>query len=135
MDEIFEEKYINEDENFTDLIKTYTNYRDDTPLKDLILKIYNFISSNPSPLEWLQEKVEMFNLKDKLDEDFSQTIWGTILLNDVSEEVQDDMAMLKDVVSSLSYDVELEDFKNAILSDIEQLKNLQNNLNNWGQYI
>lgn len=122
MDEIFEEKYINEDENFTDLIKTYTNYRDDTPLKDLILKIYNFISSNPSPLEWLQEKVEMFNLKDKLDEDFSQTIWGTILLNDVSEEVQDDMAMLKDVVSSLSYDVELEDFKNAILSDIEQLK-------------
>ena len=131
LDEIFEEKYINEDENFTDLIKTYTNYRDDTPLKDLILKIYNFISSNPSPLEWLQEKVEMFNLKDKLDEDFSQTIWGTILLNDVSEEVQDDMAMLKDVVSSLSYDVELEDFKNAILSDIEQLKNLQNNLNNW----
>ena len=131
LDEIFEEKYINEDENFTDLIKTYTNYRDDTPLKDLILKIYNFISSNPSPLEWLQEKVEMFNLKDKLDEDFSQTIWGQILLNDVSEEVQDDMAMLKDVASSLSYDIELENFKNAILSDIEQLKNLQNNLNNW----
>ncbi len=131
LDEIFEEKYINEDENFTDLIKTYTNYRDDTPLKDLILKIYNFISSNPSPLEWLEEKVEMFNLKNKLDEDFSQTIWGQVLLNDVSEEIQDDMAMLKDVASSLSYDTELENFKNTILSDIEQLKNLQNNLNNW----
>ena len=131
LDEIFEEKYINEDENFTDLIKTYTNYRDDTPLKDLILKIYNFISSNPSPLEWLEEKVEMFNLKNKLDEDFSQTIWGQVLLNDVSEEIQDDMAMLKDVASSLSYDIELENFKNTILSDIEQLKNLKNNLNNW----
>ena len=131
LDEIFEEKYINEDENFTELIKTYTNYRDDTPLKDLILKIYNFISSNPDPLEWLNEKVEMFNLSDRLNEDFSQTIWGEILLNDMSEEVQDDITMLKDVVSSLSYDSELEDFKNTILSDIEQLKNLKKNLNNW----
>ena len=63
LEELFEEKYENQDEDFAELINTYTSYRDDTPLKDLVKKIYNYISSNPFPLEWLHEKVEMFNLR------------------------------------------------------------------------
>ena len=49
LEDLFEEKYINDDSNFAKLITTYTNYRDDTPLKDLILKIHTFISSSPFP--------------------------------------------------------------------------------------
>ena len=49
LDELFEKKYEEENEDFTKLVSTYTNYRDDTPLKDLILKIYNYISSSPYP--------------------------------------------------------------------------------------
>ncbi|MFR1673082.1 MAG: UvrD-helicase domain-containing protein, partial [Candidatus Gastranaerophilaceae bacterium] len=33
IEDIFEEKYENQDENFSKLINTYTSYRDDTPLK------------------------------------------------------------------------------------------------------
>ena len=40
LEELFEEKYEKKDEKFQKLIKTYTSYRDDTPLKELILKIY-----------------------------------------------------------------------------------------------
>ena len=32
-----------ENEDFTKLINTYTSYRDDTPLKELILKIYSYM--------------------------------------------------------------------------------------------
>ena len=39
LEEMFEEKYENQDKNFIKLIYTYTSYKDDTPLKDLILKI------------------------------------------------------------------------------------------------
>ena len=39
LDELFENKYLSEDKDFTKLINTYTSYRDDTPLKDLILSI------------------------------------------------------------------------------------------------
>ena len=63
LEDIFEAKYENEESDFEKLIHTYTSYRDDTPLKDLVKKIYNYISSNPFPLEWLHEKVEMFNLR------------------------------------------------------------------------
>ena len=34
IEDIFEKKYEEENENFTKLINTYTSYRDDTPLKD-----------------------------------------------------------------------------------------------------
>ena len=81
LEELLEEKYIKKDENFLKLIDTYASYRGDENLKDLILKIDNQIQSSPFPKDWLEEKVEMFNLKDKLEQDFSQTIWGKILLN------------------------------------------------------
>ena len=75
LEDLFEEKYEAEDEDFTKLINTYTSYKDDTPLKELILKIYTYIQSNPFPEKWLKEKIEMFNLSEKLEEDFSKTIW------------------------------------------------------------
>ena len=61
---LFEEKYENHDGDFEKLLQTYTSYRDDTPLKDLILKIYTYIESNPFPLEWLDRQIEKFNRKD-----------------------------------------------------------------------
>lgn len=62
IDEIFEKNYEEENEDFIKLINTYTSYRDDTPLKELALKIYSYIQSNPFPEKWLNEKIEMFNI-------------------------------------------------------------------------
>ena len=43
LEEIFEEKYLAEDKEFLDLINTYTSYREDDSLKEIILKTYRFI--------------------------------------------------------------------------------------------
>lgn len=43
LEDIFELKYENEDEEFLKLINIYTNYRGDESLKNLILKIHRFI--------------------------------------------------------------------------------------------
>ena len=59
LEELFEEKYESKDENFAKLINTYTGYRDDTPLKELILTIYKYIQSNPYPEKWLDEKIDI----------------------------------------------------------------------------
>lgn len=133
IEDIFEEKYETEDSDFTKLINVYTSYRDDTPLKDLVLKIDSYIQSNPFPQKWLEEKIEMFNLEKKLKEDFSQTPWGNILLQEVKEELMDDITMLEKVEEDLSLEPELEKFYQTIRNDIEQLENLKNNLNNWDQ--
>ena len=131
IDDIFEEKYEKEDEDFTKLINIYTSYRDDTPLKDLVLKIYSYIQSNPFPEKWLNDKIEIFNLEDKLEEDFSNTIWGKELLKEVKEIVVDSITALNRIEKHLSVEPELEKFWQTIRSDIEQLETLKEHTNSW----
>ena len=131
IDDIFEEKYEKEDEDFTKLINIYTSYRDDTPLKDLVLKIYSYIQSNPFPEKWLNDKIEIFNLEDKLEEDFSNTIWGKELLKEVKEIVVDSITALDRIEKYLSVEPELEKFWQTIRTDIEQLETLKEHTNSW----
>ena len=131
IEDIFEEKYEKEDADFYKLIDTYTSYRDDSPLKDLVLKIFSYIQSNPFPEKWLNEKVDMFNIKDELDEGFEKTPWGEILLQEVDEELIDDISTLKQVEKSLLLNADLEKFYQTIRDDIEQLENLKRSLDNW----
>ena len=133
IEEIFETKYEEQDKDFEKLINTYTSYRDDTPLKELVLKIYTYIQSSPFPEEWLKEKIEMFNLENNLDEDFSNTKWGKILLQELEEEVIDDIVTLKNVHETLIFDTELEKFEQVLRTDLDMLENLKNHLDNWDE--
>ena len=131
IEDIFEKNYEEENQDFTLLINTYTSYKDDTPLKDLVLKIYNYIQSNPFPEKWLHEKIEMFNLKDNLDQDFSKTPWGEVLLEEVEETLIDCISSLQQAEDQLSYEPELDKFQQTIRDDIDKIERLKCHLNNW----
>ena len=131
LEELFEEKYEAEDKDFEKLINTYTSYKDDTPLKELILKIYTYIQSNPFPKKWLHEKIEMFNLSEKLDQDFAQTIWGKLLLKQVEEILQEGIIKLENEKNNLVKYPELQKYFLIINDDIEQLEMLKANLDSW----
>ena len=130
LEDLFEEKYENQEEDFAELINTYTSYRDDTPLKELILKIYTYIQSNPFPNQWLNEKIEMFHIQD-FEEDFSKNPWGEILLKEVEEELIDDISTLKEQEQNLEKNPELEKYAKTIFDDIDKLEMLKSNLNSW----
>ena len=132
LEELFEEKYEEKNEDFQNLIKTYTSYRDDTPLKDLILKIYSYISSSPYPKKWLDDAVERFNIKDE-NIDFTKTVWGELLIKEIREELQDDIVILEAEARKLSVEKELILFQKTIENDIYELQNLQANLDNWNK--
>lgn len=131
MEDIFENKYEEENENFIKLINTYTSYRDDSPLKELILKVYSYIQSNPFPEKWLTEKIEMFNLSNKLEDDFSTTPWGKELLNEVEDELIDSIASLEAISKKMYGEPELEKFWQTIRNDMDKLQELKNNLDSW----
>ena len=131
IDDLFEEKYIEEDKEFNKLLNVYTNYRGDDNLRQLILNIYRFIQSSPFPKQWLEEQVQKFNLKDKLEKDFSETIWGQILLENFKEELVDAILKLKQIEKNLSKYEELIKYKLVISSDIENLENIKKNTNSW----
>ena len=131
LEDLFEEKYEKEDKDFEKLINTYTSYKDDTPLKELILKIYTYIQSNPFPEKWLHEKIEMFNLSEKLDQDFAKTIWGELLLKQVDEILQEGIIKLESEKNNLAKYPELQKYFLIINDDIEQLEMLKANLDSW----
>ena len=65
IEELFEEKYFIQDEGFIKLINAYTGYRGDEPLKEIILSLYKYIQSDPFPIEWLSEKVNIFEIDEE----------------------------------------------------------------------
>ena len=131
LEELFEKKYEEENKDFSKLINTYTSYRDDKPLKDLILKIYNYIQSNPFPEKWLNEKIEMFNLEEKIEENFAETIWGKELIQEIEDSLIDSISTLQVQAKRLVCEPELEKFYQTIINDIDMLERLKNNLKNW----
>ena len=131
LEDMFEEKYIEENKEFLDLINTYTNYRGDEPLKEIILKIHRFIQASPFPEEWLEEKIEEFNLKQNLETDFSNTAWGKILINVFEDDLYSCIIELKSIKKDLDKFIELEKFSKTISSDIEKLEELKSNRDSW----
>lgn len=131
IDDLFEEKYIAEDKDFEKLLNIYTNYRGDENLRQLILNIYKFIQSSPFPEQWLNEQVEKFNLGNKLEQDFSETLWGKILLENFKEELMDSILKLKQVENKLGKYEELAKFELVISNDIETLEGIKNSANLW----
>ena len=131
IDDVFEDKYVNEDKAFDKLLNTYANYRGDDNLRQLVLNIYRFIQSSPFPSKWLDEQVEKFNLKEKLDNDFSETVWGQILLENFKEELMDSILKLKQVENKLSKFEELAKFQIVINNDIQNLEQIMNSADLW----
>ena len=131
LEEFFEEKYEENDEDFQDLVKTYTSYKDDTPLKDLILDIYKYISASPYPRKWLNDAVERFNIEEGTK--FEQTEWGSILIQEMKEELMDYIAILSNDAGKLSENIEYKKTVDVLENHIMQLMNLLNNLDDWNK--
>ena len=83
---LFEELYEKEEEGFHSLVESYGGKKEDTDLQDMILRIYDFIQSNPWPEEWLKEQVERFN--PHRNEEFDRTPWASIIKEQVKTEAE-----------------------------------------------
>lgn len=132
LEDLFEEKYLNNDENFENLINTYTDYRGDEGLQNLILNIYRFIQSSPFPEKWLEENVNLFNHDNG---DFSQTVWGKIILQDIEEELAEAIMQLKNISTKMEMYDELVKFTKAIKEDIYNLEYIKSGINNWDEVL
>ena len=131
IEDLFEELYTNNDQVFIKLIDTYASYRGDENLKDIVLRIYNTIQSNPFPEEWLNSKIEEFNVQNKLDADFIDSIWGKILIENYKNEIIDQINNLKLLKSKVDRYVELEKYQMVLQSDIDSLNVVLNSLSSW----
>ena len=103
----------------------YTNYRSDDNLKELVIKLYEFIQSIPFPEEWLKEKIEEFNYNNGID--FSETKWGKIIIDDLFLKIEDCVIKLEQVYKEVAKYIELSKFSAVLIQDIENLKSINKN--------
>ncbi len=129
LDDLFEQKYTENDKDFIELLENYTNYRGDEALQELVLKIYKFIQSSPFPIKWLQEKLELLKIEDK---DISQTIWGNLIIQTVEDDIQESIMQLETIKSKMALYPEMTKFYQKICEDLIILKDLQN-YNSWDE--
>lgn len=129
IDDLFEEKYEEEDSDFIKLIKTYTKYNQDEVLKDLILRVYSYIQASPFPEEWLEEQIEKLNIEDGTN--FSDTVWGKIITENANQILEDSILKLQNIRTKMTRFPELDKFTAKIEDDIDKYTYIQNNLSDW----
>ncbi|MGR6835852.1 helicase-exonuclease AddAB subunit AddA [Syntrophomonas erecta] len=64
LEELMEQEYQQGNELFFDLVEMFGSSKNDLPLRDLIIQIYDFIHSQPEPDKWLQKAAAQFDLKE-----------------------------------------------------------------------
>lgn len=121
LEELFETKYEEENEEFLKLVNMYTTYKGDEKLKDVIFSIYDFVQSMPYPKAWLEEKAKMFEIDET---SFEKTPWGEILFSNAKDELQDAMFRLEEELDRIKYEEDIEKFVVLLSEDIRKIKNI-----------
>ncbi len=122
LEDLFETKYEEEDKEFIKTVNMYTSYKKDDALKEVILGIYDFIQSMPYPEKWLEEKIELFNIKE---ENFEDTIWGKILFKKAKNELQDVIYSLSSEMDRIKYEEDTEKFVVTLSEDIRRINEVK----------
>ena len=79
----------------------------------------------------MQEKIEKFNIDVNNESDFSETVWGEILINEFKDELYSCILELESIKKDLDRIIELQKYANVIKQDIENLEELKANLDSW----
>ena len=127
LEDLFEQKYMDNNQEFIKLLETYTDYRGDEKLQDLVLTIYRYIQSSPFPAKWLDTKVE--ELKVDINEDFANTVWGNIILDNVKSQIEMMVVKLESMKNETLIFPELEKFSRVLEEDMNNLKSIK--LDSW----
>ena len=152
IEDIFDNEYESQNEDFTKILEKYATYNDDAKLKELILRIYEFIQSDPFPDKWLQNAVESYNiryeeksniddikleqtlLKDeanlqksnetKIVSDFSKTDWGKVIVDKVKETLEDCKINLESAIQEVDTYPNLIDFISVLKTDLQEIEQI-----------
>lgn len=97
VEELFESLYAKDDQAFLKLIDAFGSDRDDQPLMEHILRLYEFAYSQANPAGWLGglEQAYMWNDIDSL----MQSAWGQAIRQGLLDRVSESLDLLKRAVN------------------------------------
>lgn len=133
LDEVFEEMYDKDDKLFLKLVECYCNNKNDSQLFDMVLSLYNFAMSSPNPIEWLKEKVEVFNVDDSFS--FKHSKLGQSLLKDIKIELESSLSSMNIAREIVCKTPSLLSYKENIILEYEMIKSLYESSNSFENLV
>lgn len=127
INDMFEDYYEEENEEFKRLIEAYSDSKSDQKLKDIILDLYKFSMSGAWPEKWLIDNAESFNIETI--EDLDKTKWVDILKKTIEIEVDGYINILEKAIEIIRDTSGLGPYEETFLNDLDMFKNVYESLN------
>ncbi|OPJ57715.1 helicase-exonuclease AddAB subunit AddA [Clostridium chromiireducens] len=128
IDELFEDKYNDDDLEFTDLVEAFSSYKNDDNLKELVLDLFNFTMSGPWPEKWLNDSTEAFNIKSI--EELNRTKWVKVLADNVRIEIEGYIKMMEKAIEIINETDGLEPYIDNYTSELMCIKRIYESTSN-----
>lgn len=122
IEELLEKEYEQADPTFTRLVEMFASNRNDSPLVDLLLRIYSFILSNPMPFHWLREKVQAFDLDSH---SFAETPWIKFILDRSSQQLNSAREVFQEALELCGLSGGPVEYREALQEDLAIVDQLQ----------
>lgn len=122
MEELFEREYEKSANEFLGLVERFGDTKQDQPLQDILLRLYDFIQSKPEPLAWLQERIEDFRMD--LDE-FEKSPWYTAISEQIAIELKGALDSFREAKELCKRAGGPAGYGEAIVEDIQQVQLLE----------
>ncbi|MDI3528399.1 MAG: ATP-dependent helicase/nuclease subunit [Thermoanaerobacter sp.] len=131
-EELFEELYQKEDnQDFLMLIESYGGTRDDKPLVDVLLRLYNFVKSLPWPEKWLMEMLLNFEVKE--DFNFEKSQWAQVILDSLKVEISGLLNGMYVAIDKLHAEIGLQSYLDNFEIEAGNLEKLLD-CENWEEF-
>ena len=127
INDMFEDYYENEDEEFKNLIEAYSTAKDDEKLKNIVLDLYRFSMSGPWPEKWLKDSAESFNI-DTI-EDLDKTVWIQVLKENIYIEVSGYIKTLEKAIELINNTEGLEHYLQTFNDELNMFNSIIESLN------
>ena len=126
LEELFEDKYENDDKEFLDLVEAYSDSKSDDKLKDIVLDLYKFSMSGPWPQRWLRDKSEEFNISTI--EELDKSSWMKVFIENLVIELQGLISMEEKALELCGETSGLEPYIDTFRDDITMLQMIYEHL-------
>lgn len=124
LDNLLEDYYTEAKPEFLALVESYCSNKNDKKLVELILNIYDFAMSTPSPMEWVSQSVAKFNITPDID--IFNTPWGEIFKEQLNLYFEDAEQALNKEFQNFPPGAESPVYRRVIEADEELLQKLSN---------
>ncbi|MEA1960404.1 MAG: helicase-exonuclease AddAB subunit AddA [Bacillota bacterium] len=127
LEETFEFFYEQGDDLFLELVEMFGDSKDDQSFQEMILRLYSFMQSQPSPWDWLQESIDTFAARS--EEEFAGCAW----VRSVEDQIRLQLNGARDLFQ-LAMDLSLLDggpldYEPALQNDLQIVDDLLHALN------